>query len=71
MIQITKYDNLTDEELIREAYASLGDDDELGIALLDRLMDKVDELEEKVAGYQDEVDYWIDVCVRLKEKVSN
>lgn len=45
-MKITKYDNLTTEELILLATNELREEDELGIALCARLMDVQDELDQ-------------------------
>ena len=52
-MKITKYDNLTTEELIRLATNDLKEEDELGIALCARLMDVQDELDQWKADYED------------------
>lgn len=52
-MKITKYDNLTTEELILLATNELKEEDELGIALCARLMDVQDELDQWKADYED------------------
>ena len=45
-MNLTKYSNLTDDELITEALVILTNEDDLGLELLSRLMDMKDELRE-------------------------
>lgn len=70
-MKITKYDNLTTEELILLATNELKDEDELSIALCARLMDVQDELDQWKADYADETaDYERRVKV-LREKLAS
>ena len=55
-MKITKYDNLTTEELILLATNELKDKDELGIALCARLMDVQDELDQYKVDIESEYD---------------
>ena len=54
-MNLTKYSNLTDDELITEALVILSNEDELAIELLSRLMDTKDELDRWKAGYEEEL----------------
>lgn len=54
-MKITKYDHLTTEELLAEAYESLTDNDELALALMARLMDVSDELESLKEDYENDM----------------
>lgn len=49
--QITKFDHLTTDELIKKAVRKLKEKDELGIALCARLM----ELQDEVETYQEQL----------------
>jgi len=53
-MKITKYDNLTTEELILLATNELKEEDELGIALCARLMDVQDELDQYKCDWENE-----------------
>lgn len=55
-MKITKYDNLTTEELILLATNELKDEDELAIALCARLMDVQDELDQYKVDIESEYD---------------
>ena len=55
-MKITKYDNLTTEELILLATNELKDEDELSIALCARLMDVQDELDQYKVDIESEYD---------------
>ena len=55
-MKITKYDNLTTEELILLATNELREEDELGIALCARLMDVQDELDQYKVDIESEYD---------------
>ena len=52
-MNLTKYSNLTDDELITEALVT--NEDDLSLELLFRLMDLKDELDRWKADYEDEV----------------
>ena len=54
-MNLTKYSNLTDDELITEALVILSNEDELAIELLSRLMDTKDELDRWKADYEEEL----------------
>ena len=54
-MNLTKYSNLTDDELITEALVILTNEDDLALELLSRLMDLKDELDTWKADYEDEV----------------
>ena len=54
-MNLTKYSNLTDDELITEALVILTNEDDLSLELLSRLMDMKDELDRWKADYEDEV----------------
>ena len=54
-MNLTKYGNLTDDELITEALVILTNEDDLSLELLSRLMDMKDELDRWKADYEDEV----------------
>lgn len=54
-MNLTKYSNLTDDELITEALVILTNEDDLSLELLSRLMDLKDELDRWKADYEDEV----------------
>ena len=54
-MNLTKYSNLTDDELITEALVLLTDKDELALELLSRLMDTKDELDQCKTDYEEEV----------------
>ena len=54
-MNLTKYSNLTDDELITEALVILTNEDDLALELLSRLMDMKDELDRWKADYEDEV----------------
>ena len=54
-MNLTKYSNLTDDELITEALVILSNEDELAIELLSRLMDTKDELDRWRADYEEEL----------------
>ena len=54
-MNLTKYSNLTDDELITEALVILTNEDDLGLELLSRLMDLKDELDRWKGDYEDEV----------------
>ena len=54
-MNLTKYSNLTDDELITEALVILTNEDDLGLELLSRLMDMKDELDRWKADYEDEL----------------
>ena len=55
-MKITKYDNLTTEELILLATNELREEDELAIALCARLMDVQDELDQYKVDIESEYD---------------
>ena len=55
-MKITKYDNLTTEELILMATNELREEDELAIALCARLMDVQDELDQYKVDIESEYD---------------
>ena len=57
-IQITKYDSLSNEELLQLAYNELRDDDDLGLELMIRLQKSCDELDEVVDDYAHSEEYW-------------
>ena len=54
-MNLTKYSNLTDDELITEALVILTNEDDLALELLSRLMDMKDELDRWKADYEDEL----------------
>ena len=54
-MNLTKYSNLTDDELITEALVILTNEDDLGLELLFRLMDMKDELDRWKADYEEEI----------------
>lgn len=54
-MNLTKYSNLTDDELITEALVILTNEDDLSLELLSRLMDMKDELDRWIADHEDEV----------------
>lgn len=54
-MKITKFDNLTTDELLQVAYASVKDEDELSIALMVRLADTADELDRWKCDYEMDV----------------
>ncbi len=54
-MNLTKYSNLTDDELITEALVILTNEDDLGLELLSRLMDMKDELDRWKADYEEEL----------------
>lgn len=54
-MNLTKYSNLTDDELITEALVILTNEDDLGLELLSRLMDMKDELDRWKADYEEEI----------------
>lgn len=54
-MNLTKYSNLTDDELITEAMVILTNEDDLALELLSRLMDMKDELDRWKADYEEEL----------------
>lgn len=72
-MKITKYDNLTTEELILLATNELKDEDELSIALCARLMDVQDELDQykvDIESEYDEINKEADTRIeRFREKI--
>ena len=54
-MNLTKYSNLTDDELITEALVILTNEDDLSLELLSRLMDMKDELDRWKADYEEEI----------------
>ena len=54
-MNLTKYSNLTDDELITESLVILTNEDDLGLELLSRLMDMKDELDRWKAEYEEEL----------------
>lgn len=54
-MNLTKYSNLTDDELITEALVILTNEDDFALELLSRLMDMKDELDRWKAEYEDEI----------------
>ena len=54
-MNLTKYSNLTDDELITEALVILTNEDDLALELLSRLMDMKDELDRWKADYEEEL----------------
>ena len=74
-MKITKYDNLTTEELILLATNELKEEDELGIALCARLIDVQDELNQWKAAHEDtEVEFAESAEKRIeqfREKILN
>lgn len=72
-MKITKYDNLTTEELILLATNELKDEDELSIALCARLMDVQDELDQykvEIESEYDEINKEADTRIeRFREKI--
>ena len=68
-MNLTKYSNLTDDELITEALVILTNEDDLGLELLSRLMDMKDELDRWKTDYEDElreIEHQYDVTKPLK-----
>ena len=72
-MKITKYDNLTTEELILLATNELREEDELAIALCARLMDVQDELDQykvDIESEYDEINKEADTRIeRFREKI--
>lgn len=54
-MNLTKYSNLTDGELITEALVILTNEDDLALELLSRLMDTKGELDRWKADYEEEI----------------
>ena len=54
-MNLTKYSNLTDDELITEALVILTNEDDFALELLSRLMDTKDELDRWKADYEEEL----------------
>ena len=52
-MNLTKYSNLTDDELITEALVILTNEDDFALELLSRLMDMKDVLDRWKADYED------------------
>ncbi|OHD26696.1 MAG: hypothetical protein A2Y38_19210 [Spirochaetes bacterium GWB1_59_5] len=66
-MKITKFDNLTTDELLQVAYSTVKDDDELTIALLVRLADTTDELDQYKVDYENEV---ADAMVQIEKQFA-
>lgn len=58
--KFTSFDGLTTEELLTHAYATLKDDNEIGFALMNRLQEVVDTLDETIEGYEEHIAYLMD-----------
>ena len=54
-MNLTKYSNLTDDELITEALVILTNEDDFALELLSRHMETKDELDRWKADYEDEL----------------
>lgn len=67
-IKITKFDHLTNEELVHHAYAVLTDDDELALTLMMRLQEALDDRELLEADHNAELAYLDDKLKRLQKE---
>ena len=67
-IKITKFDHLTNEELVHHAYAVLTDEDELGLTLMMRLQEALDEIDLLKADHDAELAYLDDKLKRLQKE---
>jgi hypothetical protein len=69
-MKITKYGNLTADELMAHALLSFTDNDELGLELLTRYMDLINEKEMNELHQEDEVTYWAGLAEKLRAEVK-
>lgn len=65
----TKHNHLTNEELIREATLAIDTLCPIGIELLLRLQEAVDELDDTRAAYEEEVAIWAKRYSDLRSEV--
>jgi len=69
-MNLTKYSNLTDDELITEALVILTNEDDLGLELLSRLRDMKDELDRWKADYEEEINHFASKYEKLRESYA-